>query len=313
MKAQFASLTGSPFWGKSLQEVVDIWTQKGWKLISNSRPVTIYGPGPLTYLFETKSGRQILWIPGYGSDIGEDWKGRMTQEKLFWVLREAGVKVLLVGGTSGICDFRTDDNAIRPGDMVLPWSFRTSPDHRGLPKTDLEMFWPKLDVTLGEPFCTELSSVVYGQAEKYIGNGIRRIYTPKDARVALVVPDGITYESNYDIRMWRAINKLISDLEPDEPPVVTLHGDCINPPLARAMGIHLVYYHLVANYAQGLGKGIVDTLYPLYLREFPSVAIELEWDLLDHLLNVPDGGNCSCVTGTHIAPEVFNQAVPTKE
>jgi purine nucleoside phosphorylase len=308
--AEFASLTGSPFWGMSVQDVSNRWVSWGWKLLGESYPETPYGEGPLTLHFETRNGRSVIWIPSYGAKIGEDWLVDQTEHKVFWVMWQAGVKVFIVGGTSGITDFRDQDEAILPGDMVLPWSFDTSPHMRGLPGTPYQTFWPEVDVTLEDPFCTQLRDVIYTEASHYLGeNGIRKIHTPKTTRVGLVVPQSITYETDFEIRRWRALNKLMSDMEPNKPPIVTLHGDCVNPILARRLGMHEAYYHLVANWAQGLGnKNIVATLYPLYVETFHRVAIPMEFSLLENM-PIPDGTACNCVRGTHTAPEVFTKAM----
>lgn len=306
----FASITGSPLWGKSVEHVRAAWTGMGGTVKDELRPQTPYGVGPLVVHFQSQAGRDILWIPSYGTVAGEDFTADYCQEKLFWILWQAGVKVLLVGGTSGITDWREPEQAIQPGDLVLPWSFRTSPTHRGLPSTEYESFWPRLDVTMGQPFCPETAAIILKLARRYVGEGgIRKIHTPRDTRVALVIPDGITFESDFDILMWQAMARQISQSQPDLPPIATLHGDCINPLLARALGIHLSYYHMVANFAQGLGnKEIVETLYPLYLKNFAAVALPLEWEFLT-TVDLPDGTNCSCVAGVHVAPKVFTEAM----
>ena len=73
--------------------------------------------------FVTPQGRDVLWIPSYGEVVGEDSLYHLNFEKSFWVLSQAGVKVLLVGGTPDVADWRQGEDAIRPGDVVLPWSF----------------------------------------------------------------------------------------------------------------------------------------------------------------------------------------------
>ncbi len=310
-RAHFASLTGSPLWGLSVEEVIQDWTSRGWEKTGEGRPDTPYGKGPYVYYFHTQSGRDILWIPSYGGIYNEDWELHDTSEKVFWIMWKSGVKVFLVGGTSGITDFREGEEAILPGDLVIPWSFRTSARHRGLPKTEFETFWPQVDVTMENPFCPDLSAILAKEAQKYVGEqGIRKVQTPDKVRVALVIPDSITFESDYDILMWRALNKMISELQPELPPVVTLHGDCINPVLARRLQMHEVYYHLVANYAQGLGNhDITATLYPLYLERFPKIALGLEYELLNEKLYIPDGNICNCKSGVHVAPSIFSKAM----
>lgn len=303
-RASIATITGSPFWGLSIQEVLSKWGALGIAYEPMPNIITPFGPAPTGFVLTTANKRSVLWFPSYGMETGRDWKYTQTQEKVYWVLREAGVKILIVGGTSGITESNHTNDEIQPGDFVLPWSFKTREDMRGLPGTDLEVFWPKRDITLTNPFSPGLQTQMVKIAMKYVGgNGFRKIITPNDVRVALVTPESITFETDFDILMWRAIISIASQLEPNKPRIATLHGDCFNPILARALGIQIAYYHLVANFAQGTQQQeIVDTLYPLTLTRFlASVAFEAE--LMQTLTPV---GNENYV---HIAPDVFNKSV----
>jgi len=310
-RAEFATLTGSPLWGMSTAEVTKAYVALGWEHLGDQRPPTPYGPGPIVQSFRTPSGREVIRIPSYGGTLGRDWLLDRSKERVFWILWQAGVKVLIVGGTSGTADLREGEEAVRPGDLVLPWSFRTSPQHRGLPGTPFETAWPRYDLLMDEPFCSELATLVAVKVQaEYCPHPFRRVHTPQDTRVALVLFDGITFETSYDILMWAAINQQISALQPDLPPVVTLHGDCVNPVLARLLGIHLLYYHLPSNWAQGLHPedGIVETLYPLYMNVFPQAALTLEAWMMDSL-PIPTGDHCCCLASKHSAPAVFSQAM----
>jgi hypothetical protein len=65
-------------------------------------------------------------------------------------------------------------------------------------------------------------------------------------------------------------------------PVIT--GDCVSPVLARVCGMHLGYYHVVANWGTGLEpEDPTITLDRLYLETLPRVAATLELALLDRL------------------------------
>jgi purine nucleoside phosphorylase len=314
-QAEFATLTGSPLWGVSVDDVVAAAIARGWSHHGGARLPTPYGLGPLVHHFSTPAGRSVLWIPSYGMVRGEESTAYAHDHKTFWILWQASVKVLMVGGTSGIADWRQNDTAIQPGDVVLPWSFRTKPAHGGLPGTPYETFWPDHDVLLDDPFCPDLRRALENQFRQQVAAGrLRRLHTPADVRVALVVPDGPTFESDFDILMWLAISRMASDLQPDRPPIATLHGDCVNPVLSRHLGIHVMYYHLVANYAQGLKEGhdIAETLYHLYLDTFPQVALDVEFSLLE-TVDLPDGAHCRCHTSVHEAPKVFQVAMTQKD
>ena len=310
-KADFASLTGSPWWGLSIEDVIAAAKQRGWSHHLTERLPTPYGYGPLLAHFTTPNGRSIIWIPSYGGVRGQDDHIHHNSQKTFWLLWQAGVKVLMVGGTSGIADWRHGDDAIRPGDIVLPWSFRTKPEHRGLAGTRYETFWPDYDLLLDDPFCPALAKLLAEKFGDFVEQGkVRRVHTPQDVRVALVVPDSLTFETNFDILMWLSICHNISQLQPDLPPVVTLHGDCVNPILARHLGIHVMYYHMVANYAQGLAKqhDIADSIYELYTKAFPEIALDVEFDMLASV-DIPAAIACRCLSSVHTAPEVFRHAM----
>ena len=310
-RAEFATLTGSPFWGFGVEEVIRRFVDSGWTLHLQERLPTPYGLSPLVVHFSNDAGRNVIWIPSYGEVVGEDSLYHLNFEKLFWVLWQAGVKVMLVGGTSGIADWRAGEGAVRPGDVVLPWSFRTRPVHRGLPGTEYESMWSKCHFLLGDPFCPDLATTMVETLQPYVQRGeLRGVRTPNDTRVALVVPDSITFETEYDILQNLAISRMASELQPDRPPVATLHGDCLNPLLARYLGIHVLYYHMVSNYAQGLlpGEETARDLHHLYTQVFPEIAIAAELEILANV-PLPSGAACKCTTSLTPAPPVFSKTL----
>ncbi|MEZ4709430.1 MAG: hypothetical protein R3A44_19630 [Caldilineaceae bacterium] len=315
-RADFATLTGSPIWGYSVDEIIERAKARGWRHRSSERLPTPYGPSPLVNHFTTPGGRDVIWIPSYGEVVGEDSLYHLNFEKTFWVLWQAGVKVMLVGGTSGIADWRglnavTRGDAILPGDVVLPWSFHTRPVHRGLPGTEFESMWSKCHLLLGDPFCPDGQATLAAKFAPFVEQGqIRRVRTPADTRAALVVPDSITFETEFDIVHWLTVGKTASELQPDLPPVATVHGDCLNPILARYLGIHVLYYHLISNYAQGLvaQEETARDIHHLYTKVFPEIALAVEFDILENA-PVPTGENCKCTSSLHKAPPVFSQAL----
>ena len=122
-KADFATFTGSPLWGYGVDGVVERAEAKGWRVERQERLATPYGLSPLVVHFVTGGGRDVLWIPSYGEVVGEDSLYHLNFEKSFWVLWQAGVKVMLVGGTSGIADWRQGEEAIIPGDVCAAVEF----------------------------------------------------------------------------------------------------------------------------------------------------------------------------------------------
>ncbi len=51
---------------------------------------------------------------------------------------QAGVRILVAGGNSGTSDWRKGPDAVKTGDLVFPWSFRTLNRYKGLPGTRYE-------------------------------------------------------------------------------------------------------------------------------------------------------------------------------
>jgi hypothetical protein len=63
-------------------------------------------------------------------------------------------------------------------------------------------------------------------------------------------------------------------------PIIT--GDCVSPVLARVCGMHLAYYHVVANWGTGLEPDDPTiVLNRLYMETLPAVAATLELSFLD--------------------------------
>jgi hypothetical protein len=63
-------------------------------------------------------------------------------------------------------------------------------------------------------------------------------------------------------------------------PIIT--GDCVSPVLARVCGMHLAYYHVVANWGTGLEPDDPTiVLNRLYMETLPAVAAALELSFLD--------------------------------
>jgi hypothetical protein len=309
--ADFASLTGSLLWNLSIAETVEAFLARGWRHDFGDRVNTPYGMGPEVHLFRLPGGREVIWIPSYGNIYGLPEVSREPIQRAYWILWKAGVRVLLIGGLSGVCDWRDGASCLRPGDFVLPWSFRTHEDHWGLPGTAYDATWPEYNVFLEEPFCPALSAVVADIAGEFSEKGvIGRVYTPETLRAALVHVKTIAFETDYDILLYRVWNKLASQIDPKLPSVVSLHGDCVNPVLARFLGIHLVYYHVVSNVAQGIEPGgdIHNTFINLVLEKCPKMAIELEGRLFENWC-LPDAPVCRCVERVERNPERFLKAI----
>ena len=286
-RASVATLGGSPTWGLG-DRFHEYAAELGHTRLGVHRPNTPYGRGPQVEHYRGPSGRELLRIPTYGQVVNEDPLLHASEWKTFWILWKAGVRALLVGGTSGSCDWRRspdDADAVRPGDLVLPFSYLprdTMPT--GLPGTELEFCLTRQVAIMDDPFCPPLSAEVFEEAGNLPDFQFRRIHTRTDEVVLNRWLPGNGFESLATSRMLEAYGRQTG------MPVIT--GDCVSPVLARVCGMHLVYYHIVSNWATGLTPDDPTVvLDEMYTRMIPHAAARLELNLLDRLRE-PDACRC---------------------
>ena len=276
-RAVYATLGGSPTWGLG-DRFHEIAATHGHARLGTHRPRTPYGPGPSVEHYRAPSGREFLRIPSYGQVIDEDPELRASEWKTFWILWKAGVRVLLVGGTSGSCDWRrsaADEDAVRPGDLVLPRSYLTRDTMpMGLPGTELEFCLPRQVAIMDDPFCPPLADTLRAHAGRLGSFRFRRVHGPEAGVVLNRWLAGNGFESLATCRMLETLGRQMS------MPVIT--GDCVSPVLARVCGMHLAYYHVVANWGTGLEvEDPTIALNRLYMETLPPVAAAFELGFLD--------------------------------
>ncbi len=309
--ASVASITGSPLWGVTPEQVIADRQARGWVLNFNARVRTPYGLGPLVTQFTTSSGRDVIWIPSYGGVRGERFTHpHEGQWRLFWILWKAGVRVLFVGGTHGVNDPRSPANlqdAIRPGDIVFPWSFYRNDNMAGhLPGTGIGGVLPNL-ARMKDPFCVSLSGWMADLAEDL--EFFPKVHRPSDVRVILRSPTGGTFESEGETMVWRHMMQTISEREGS--PFAMLHGDSVTPILCRHLGMDEGYYCIVANDCEGQDVtdpkfGLNTTLDSLYVKQLPRRILEFEALLLE---TAPIPTNCTCRELLIHRPEVYQEAL----
>ena len=171
------------------------------------------------------------------------------------------MQVVLVGGTSGTCDWRDGEEAVRPGDLVLPWTYLSlDAVPSGLPGTELENVLAERVALMDEPFCPSLSREIIREVGTLDSARFRRVHD-QDARVVLHRWQyGAGFESAGYSLFLREYGRSVGH------PVIT--GDCVSPVLARVCGMHLGYYHFPSNWAEGLRpQNLTSTLDALYLRD----------------------------------------------
>src|SRR5216683_460860 len=183
-RATVATISGSSLWGLG-DGFAAFAQERGCRLLGVYRPSTPYGVGPQLEHYETPTGRSFLRIPSYGMVADEDWLERRAEWKVFWLLWQAGVRVLIVGGTSGTCDWRGGEDAVLPGDLVLPWSYISlDAMPTGLPGTELESVLAERVPLMAEPFCPALARGFGAEVARRQPAPFRRVHG-QDARVIL--------------------------------------------------------------------------------------------------------------------------------
>jgi purine nucleoside phosphorylase len=301
-RAAFATLGGSPTWGLG-DRFHELAASRGHTRLGVHRPRTPYGLGPQVEHYRGASGREFLRIPTYGQVVDEDPVLHASEWKAFWILWKAGVRVLLVGGTSGSCDWRrtaADESAVRPGDFVLPKSYLTRDTMpTGLPGTELEFCLPRQVAIMDDPFCPPLAEVLRADAERLGDFRFRRVHGPEAGVVLNRWLAGNGFESLATCRMLEATGRQIG------MPIIT--GDCVSPVLARVCGMHLAYYHVVANWGTGLEpEDPTITLNRLYMETLPTVAASLELAFLDR---TGEPTSCRCRELLRARPSEYAQAL----
>lgn len=300
--ATVATLGGSPTWGLG-DGFAEFAARLGHVQVGVFRPATPYGLGPQVEHYRTPGGRAFLRIPTYGQVAGEDPVLHASEWKTFWILWRAGVRVLLVGGTSGSCDWRRglgDEEAVRPGDLVLPASYLTRDAMpTGLPGTELEFCLPRQVAIMDDPFCPALAAALREAAGRLPGFRFRRIHGPEAGVVLNRWLAGNGFESRAMCRELEVFGRQAGT------PVIT--GDCASPVLARVCGMHLAYYHVVANWGTGLEpEDPTLTLDRLYMETLPSVAATFELGLLGRL---EEPGACRCQALLRSRPAAYERAL----
>jgi hypothetical protein len=244
-------------------------------------------------------GQAFLRIPSYGMVANEDWIERKAEWKTFWILWQAGVRVLLVGGTSGTCDWRDSEAAVQPGDMVLPWSYISlDAPPSGLPGTELESVLADRVPLMDQPFCPKLAQLWQAEIERLPASPFRKVHG-QDARVILNRWHYGAFESVAQAMLLRHFGQSVGS------PIIT--GDCVSPPLARVCGMHVLYYHIPSNWAEGLRpESLTGSLDRMYMETLPSVIAELELRLLS---SVREPDDCRCRELLEPRPAAYRQAL----
>jgi hypothetical protein len=153
----------------------------------------------------------------------------------------------------------------------------------GLPGTELESVLAERVPLMAEPFCPTLAQAFGDAVAELRPAPFRRIHR-QNAKVILNRWHYGAFESVGQAMLLRHFGQSVGC------PVIT--GDCVSPPLARVCGMHVLYYHIPSNWAEGLRpQDLTWTLDRMYIEQLPQVVGELE---LAVLARVEEPTDCRC-------------------
>ncbi len=183
--------------------------------------------------------RQVLFCPFHGwahlSPMNDT-----PSERLFWVLKEAGVKYILADGSGGGVNPLTE-----PGDMIAPMDFIDFTKRISY----LEKFNP-LITRMQNIISRDLHDILVEEASK----DFRRVFRTGVYGVA----EGPRFESAAEIRMFHDLH-------------IDIAGQTMMPEaaLARAIGALYASIYLISNYAEGINPDWEKPIHDIYEETAP--------------------------------------------
>ncbi len=186
--------------------------------------------------------RQVLFCPFHGwahlSPMNDT-----PSERLFWVLKEAGVKYILADGSGGGVNPLTE-----PGDMIAPMAFIDFTKRISY----LEKFNP-LITRMQNIISRDLHDILVEEASK----DFRRVFRTGVYGVA----EGPRFESAAEIRMFHDLH-------------IDIAGQTMMPEaaLARAIGALYASIYLISNYAEGINPEWEKPIHDIYEEKAPVIG-----------------------------------------
>ncbi|MDA8065179.1 MAG: MTAP family purine nucleoside phosphorylase [Thermaerobacter sp.] len=220
---------------------------------------TPYGDSPPMKLF-TLEGRRVLTCRMHGWRRGVSRADASRQ--VFWVLREAGVRRILVEGGVGSVSQLLD-----PGDLLVCSDYLDLSQRR-----DVSLGGDYL-LVMRQALCPELREVLLNQAEGWSAGRVFR-------RGVYAVTDGRHFESPSEVQ---ALARLGAD--------VVGQSLCPEVYLAREIGACYARVDLVVNYGEGM---VQDWSHDLLRELFHGQAQQVGRLMLAGLAAVPATASCGC-------------------
>ncbi len=256
-KADYAVIGGSSTYSLNFPEELN-WPELELKA-SGLIFETPFGPSPPLKLF-VLDGRHVLTVKMHGWRKGVS-RGSASRQ-LFWVFKEAGVKVILSEGGVGAIN-----RLLKPRDIIIP--------------DDYLDFSMRKDCCLGDDFLLIMRQPVCPRVKEIL---VKTAQARTKGRVfdcgVYAVTDGRHFESPAEVRM---LYQLGAD--------IVGQSMCPEVYLAREIGACYGRLDVVVNYAEGIVK---EWDYNTFVDIFYSDSSIIGSILLDVLSNLEYGQYCSC-------------------
>lgn len=246
-KTLYCHIGGSGTWGCEFPE--DIHFEGLTVLKRDMEFDTPYGRTVPMKLYELDASvtadhqpRQVLFCPFHGWAHLSAFNDTPS-ERLFWVLKEAGVKYILADGSGGGVNPLTE-----PGDMIAPMDFIDFTKRISY----LEKFNP-LICRMQNIVCRDLHDILVEEASK----DFRRVFRTGIYGVA----EGPRFESAAEIRMFHDLH-------------IDIAGQTMMPEaaLARAIGALYASIYLISNYAEGINPEWEKPIHDIYEESAPIIG-----------------------------------------
>ena len=247
-KVLYCHIGGSGTWGCEFPEDVNF---EGLTVLKTGMEFeTPYGTTVPMKLYELDASvtadhqpRQVLYCPFHG------WahlspRNDTPSERLFWVLKQAGVKYILADGSGGGIN-----PLLEPGDFIAPTDFIDYTKRISY----LEDFNP-LITRMRDLVCPDLHNILVAEASKVFNRVFRTgIYA---------VSEGPRFETAAEVRAYY-------DAHCD------ICGQTMMPEaaLARAIGAHYASIYLISNYAEGIHPNWDKTIHAIYEDTAPKTGL----------------------------------------
>lgn len=246
-KTLYCHIGGSGTWGCEFPE--DIHFEGLTVLKRDMEFDTPYGRTVPMKLYELDASvtadhepRQVLFCPFHGWAHLSPFNDTPS-ERLFWVLKEAGVKYILADGSGGGVNPLTE-----PGDLIAPMDFIDFTKRI----SHVEEFNPLIS-RMQNIISKDLHNILVEEASK----DFRRVFRTGVYAVA----EGPRFESAAEIRMFQDMH-------------VDICGQTMMPEasLARAIGALYAPIYLISNFAEGINPDWEKPIHDIYEETAPKIG-----------------------------------------